>query len=314
MKLPQYINRFIITTIIFISAVHSNAQTGNTLLIDTTVYKIIKVKPSVTNAAITYWDTVHVIYYDPTIKSNKLLLWLTGTNGTTRNVPEAFFKTALEKGYRIISLSFISIPAVAAICRGDNLQTNVNCAADFRRKRIYGDNDFSLIPDQPQDAIVPRLVKLLQYLSKYDAAGNWQQYMEKKSDKPNWKMIAIAGQSQGGGMAEFIAQYENIARVISFSGGWDFSNSTEKKIAGWYFNNNVTPMEKWYATYNIKEQAATSIKEICQALKIPTSHVFALDKPLGDPEASGNANPYHGDGIRNIAYKDIWVDMLGSGL
>ena len=220
----QHINRLILTAIIFTSAGNANAQSGKPQFLDTAVYKIIKVNPSATNTAITNWDTAHIIYYDPTVKNNKLLLWLTGTTGTTNNVPTEFFKTALAQGYRIIALSFISVPAVAQICQGDNLEANSNCAADFRRRRIYGDNDFSLIADQPQDAIIPRLVKLLQYLIKNDAPGNWQEYMTTDKSKPNWKKIAIAGQSQGGGMAQFIAQYENIYKVISFSGGWDYSS------------------------------------------------------------------------------------------
>jgi hypothetical protein len=156
---------------------------------------------------------------------------------------------------------------------------------------------------------------LLQYLSKYDESGNWSQYLEKGMTRPNWSKIAIAGQSQGGGMGQFIAQHENVYRVISFSGGWDYSNSADKMIAGWYFNKNLTPMENWFATYNINESAANSLKDICIALKIPSDHIFALDKPLGNAAAaSANPNPYHGDGIRNTAYQEIWITMLGSGL
>ncbi len=312
----RYIKRFshlILFVIIFSSAGKLAAQTDVFQFLDNTTYKIIEVHPSSTDPAITYWDTAHVAYYDPAISNNKLMLWLTGTNGTTYNIPRDFFVTALEQGYRIIALSFISVPAVARICRGDFLDNNTDCAAEFRRMRIYGDNGFSMIPDQPQDAIIPRFVKLLQYLSKTDPDGNWQQYLDEGTNKPQWSKIAISGQSQGGGMGQFIAQYENIASVISFSGGWDYSNSA-KKIADWYFNENVTPLENWYATYNTNENAANSIKEICIALKIPPDQVFALDKPLrNDSSLAGKSNPYHGDGLHNSAYRPVWIEMLGSG-
>ena len=315
MQYQQLIYRLILFAAILTSADHSNAQPANARFIDSTIYKIIKVKPSTADVSVTYWDSAHVVYYDPKIKNNSILLWLTGTGGTSNNVPTDFFKTALQQGYRVIALSFISVPAVAQLCMGDYLDANSNCAADFRRRRIYGDNDFSLIKDEPQDAIIPRLVKLLQYLTKNDISGNWSLYLEKGMSKANWNKIAIAGQSQGGGMAQFIAQYENILKVISFSGGWDYSNSRDKKIAGWYFNKNVTPMGNWYATYNINEPAANSLKEICDALHIPPDHIFALDKPLGNAAATAsNPNPYHGDGIRNTAYQATWVAMLGNGL
>ncbi len=313
----RYINRFsyfILFAVIFSSTGKLVAQTDIFQFLDSTPYKIIEVHPSSTDPEITYWDTAHVAYYDPAISNNKLMLWLTGTNGTTSNIPRDFFVTALEQGYRIIALSFISVPAVASICRGAYLDNNSDCAAEFRRRRIYGDNDFSMIPDQPHDAIIPRFVKLLQYLSGADPDANWQLYLDEGMNKPQWSKIVISGQSQGGGMGQYIAQYEKLDRVISFSGGWDYSNSDSKKIADWYFNENVTPMEKWYATYNVNENTANIIKEICIALQIPSAQVFALDKPLRDNSSlAGKSNPYHGDGLHNSAYRPVWIEMLGSG-
>jgi hypothetical protein len=116
-------------------------------------------------------------------------------------------------------------------------------------------------------------------------------------------------------MAQYIGKLETVARIISFSGGWDYSDSKQKKIAAWYFNKAVTPMQNWYATYNINEMAANPLKKICTAMQIPAVNVFALDKPLFNATAAKeNANPYHGDGIRNTAYKPIWIKMLGSGV
>jgi hypothetical protein len=314
MKSNQNLYRFIIIALLLLSSTIVNAQTQNPPFIDTIQYKIVRVKPSATNAAIHTWDTAHAVYYDATIKNNKILLWLAGTNGTPLNVPVELFNTALKQGYKIIALSYITIPAVSQLCKQEVLDANAECAADFRRKRIYGDNNFSLIRDEPQDAIIPRFVNLLQWLAKNDSSCNWSQYLNEKGVKPIWNKIAIAGQSQGGGMAAFIGQQESLARVISFSGGWDYSNSKEKKIAGWYFNKNATAMKNWYATYNINEMAATPLKEICTALQIPATHIFAFDKPLLNVNTSKeNTNPYHGDGIRNMVYKSIWITMLGSG-
>jgi hypothetical protein len=283
--------------------------------IDTARYTVLRVKPSTTNAAIHFWDTTHVVYYDPTVASNKILLWLAGTNGTPLSIPRELFATALAQGYRIVALSYITSPAVSQTCVGDVLDANANCAEMFRRKRIYGDNAFSLIGDEPVDAIIPRFVSLLQWLSTNDARGKWSRYLSTDSAKLRWTNIAVAGQSQGGGMAQFIAQRETVARMISFSGGWDYANSKEKKIAPWYANGSVTPMEKWYATFHVNELAAAPLREIYAALRIPLGHVFALDRPLLNANPSTPAaNPYHGEGIRNSAYQPIWRTMLGSGI
>ena len=57
--------------------------------------------------------------------------------------------------------------------------------------------------------------------------------MKLENGEPKWSEIALAGQSQGGGMSAFIAKDHVVARVIDFSGGWDYS--AKGKIAKWYF-------------------------------------------------------------------------------
>lgn len=303
---------FILLLMVSLSA-NLTAQKGNPA-IDFSGYKKILVKPSEADPSVKNWDSAHIVLYDKAIKNNKVLLWLTGTKGSTDHVPQSFFKTALEQGYRIIALSFMSTPGVSQVCKGDYLSENVDCAAEFRRKRIYGDNTFLPIPDQYQDAIIPRLTKLLQYLSKNDKEGAWSQYLNQNTGKPVWSKIAIAGQSQGGGMAEFIAQHESVARIISFSGGWDYSNSRTKKIAGWYSQKLITPPQNVFATYHVKEVAAAELAEICKTLHIPSENVFALDQHIDQPTNKANSNPYHVEGIKNPVYKPIWIKMLGSGL
>lgn len=308
-------NLFISGLILFLQS-FSYAQINTSITqIDTTLYTYLKVKPSQCNTAITQWDTIHAVIYDNRIDNNKILLWLAGTNGTPNNLPADLLNTALEQGYRIIALSYITVPAVSQICIGSNLQSDVDCAEHFRRKRVYGDNDFGLIGDAQQDAIIPRLVALLIWLDTHDAKANWSQYLNKNKGELVWTKIAVSGQSQGGGMAEYLGQNENLARVISFSGGWDYSNSKDKRIASWYSKKNITPMEKWYTTYNKNELAASTIEKINLALNIPFQNNFALDQDLANPEKlTSSNNPYHGDGIRNIKYKSIWKILFGSGL
>lgn len=289
------------------------AQDAAQPAVDTARYKTLRVSPSATNPAIQQWDTTHVVYYDPAVRNNKLLLWMAGTNGTPLRVPAALFNTALAQGYRVIALSYITVPAVARVCKEGALDANVNCAEQFRRQRVYGNGVFPQIDDQAQDAIIPRFVSLLQWLNTNDAAGMWSRYLTADGSTANWENVALFGQSQGGGMAQFIGQRENVARVISFSGGWDYSNSREKKIASWYSRDAVTPLERWFATYHVDENAAAQLLEISTALRIPTGQLFALDKPLRSSASTTSSNPYHGDGIRNPVYRPLWIRMFGSG-
>ncbi|MBV8117519.1 MAG: hypothetical protein JOY69_06960 [Candidatus Eremiobacteraeota bacterium] len=259
-------------------------------------------KPSATDARITNSDVPHVVIYDRAAPAGNLLLFMPGTGGEPPG-PLHFLNGAVAHGYRVISLSYVDTPAVAQVCIGSALAADPQCAEHFRAKRIYGNGGAAPIDDAPQDSIMNRFVKLLQYLENSDPRGGWDRYLS--GDTPIWAHIAVAGQSQGGGMAEFIAQREVVARVVIFSGGWD--RSSWAKIATWYSNKSVTPLDRWFATYNVAEAMAQVLSETYTALGIPASHVFALHLPVRP-----GMKP-HGEGDANPAYEDVWNQMLGSG-
>lgn len=199
----------------------------------------IKVKPSATHPKIIRSDYYHSIFYRKRKQNGKLLLFLTGTGGKPNRSPLHFFETALDEGYQIINLSYINTQSVSTVCMGENLKEDNDCAENFRMKRVFGDNTTYLIPDEYDDAIIPRLTKLLEYLIKEDPHGNWDNYIE--NGNILWNKIAVSGQSQGGGMACMIAKKFEVDKVITFSGGWDKSN--ENEIANWYSNASITPSE-----------------------------------------------------------------------
>jgi len=258
----------------------------------------LKVSPSETDPAITKADESHIILRDGNGGSEHLLLWLTGTGGTPGEGAGPFFKTALANGYRVIGLSYIDTPAVAQICQGGNLKSDSECAAHFRQKRIFGDNATPLIHDKPQDAIVHRLTALLTYLVANDPEGHWDEYLVDR--QPAWRKIVLAGQSQGGGMAAFIAKKYEVAGVIDFSGGWDYS--APNKIATWYSGPSATPTDRWFGTLNANEGAAQAIADSYDALDIPRAHQLILNRP-------SSMTP-HTAGCCDAVYWDIWERML----
>ncbi len=262
---------------------------------------MLTVKPSLTDARITARDFPHVIMYDRAAKPGNLLLFLDGTGGRPPG-PVRFLSRAAERGYRVIYLSYVNTPAVAQVCIGATLLGDPDCARKFREKRIFGNDTTTLIGDAPQDAIMNRFEALLRYLGATDPQGQWGQYLD--TDSPMWSRIAVAGQSQGGGMAEFIAQRRVVARVITFSGGWDLSRPGE--VAGWYHGESVTPPDRWYGTYNVAEPTAKLIWSTYIALGIPAGHTFALNLPAPPGRA-------HGAGVNNPDYQHVWDQLLGNG-
>lgn len=266
-------------------------------------YAVLKIEPSKTDSEIKAANSPHLVVYNPSAKQGKLLLFLPGTGGIAVKGPKELFLTAVNQGYHVINLSYINTPAVARICKGQTLIENSDCTEAFRTKRIYGNNKFSLINDESQDAIVNRLAKLLIYLSEHDKKGNWGAYLE--NGIPIWDQIAVSGQSQGGGMAAFIAKNQLVSRVIDFSGGWDYFAKNE--IAKWYFKSSITPANRWYGIYHVKEPMASTILESYKAMAIPDNQIYPLKLEVREGRKA------HGEGVRNTRYKPQWIEMFSVG-
>lgn len=260
----------------------------------------LEIKPSLTDKSILNVDAAHIVSYALDGPKKKLLLFLPGTRGIPKNGPKLLFKAAMEEGLQVINLSYINTPAVAAICRGENLENDTECARKFREKRIFGTNTTDLIEDEAQDAIVNRLYKLLIYLQENDPKGSWGKYL--KDGEIQWKEIIVSGQSQGGGMAAFIAKKHVVARIISFSGGWDYKS--KGIIADWYTDSSATKLKNWYGTYHVLEPKADAVAKTLEAMKVPKENRYGLDLPV---QANRKA---HGQAIRNVAYKELWRKLF----
>ena len=258
----------------------------------------LRVAPRATDARLAADEPPHWVVYDPAV-AEPLLVWLPGTNGQPEAGPRALFETVREMGYRLIGLSYLDEVAVSQVCIGPRLRAHPNCAAAFRQQRVWGDTTSAPVADKPEDAIVPRLTRLLKRLAEQDPAGQWNDYLE--GDEPRWRRIVLAGQSQGGGMAAYLAKTRAVAGVLMFSGGWD--QAAKGEPAAWYRRASVTPMERWHATYNTQEPQAEALARTYQVLGIAPAQLHALDLTVVRRTA-------HGDGIGNPAYAPLWRQML----
>lgn len=259
----------------------------------------LPVPPQATDARLRADEAPHWIVYDPAV-AEPLWVWLPGTNGRADAAHKALFQTVRDSGFRLISLSYLDGEAVSQVCVGPRLRTHRNCAAAFRQQRVWGDASSAPIADRPEDAIVPRLTRLLKHLVETDPAGQWAGYLD--GDEPRWSRIVLAGQSQGGGMAAYLAQTRSVAGVLMFSGGWD--HGANRELARWYRRPSATPPERWQATYHAEEPTAQTMAQIYRTLGIPADHVHALNLPVMGRMA-------HTEGIGNPAYQPLWREMLG---
>ena len=258
----------------------------------------IFVKPHETDPAIKLAVEPHYVAYDPQVVGAQLFVFIPGTGGRPGRRP--LLDTAIELGYRVISLSYPNTPAVAQICvgSGDRL-----CAAKIRQKRVFGSDETWKIAGTPADSIVNRLARLLQYLAATDKNSRRDEYLS--DGEPRWNRIAVGGQSQGGGMASFLAKRRVVARVITFSGGWDNQGQPgpvrPADVAAWYSTRASTPVGRWFGTYHEQEEHAAAIARTYDALGIPggnvvvfrtpvprgTAHVFGVNNPAMCPSGGG---------------------------
>jgi hypothetical protein len=266
------------------------------------------VRPSETDPAIRRFDEPsYILASARTGPDAQLMLFMTGTGGEPPG-PRTFLAAAANAGYRVISLAYNDRPAVVAYCPRN---PDPSCSENFRRMRLYGDRTLGdgAIDSTPPESIVNRLVKLLQYLDRRHPDGGWAGYLD--NGAPNWRRIVVCGQSQGAGMAAFIAKEHEVARVILFSSPWDFINTGgERKLASWLAAPSKTPPDRWFGGYHARETMADLMAQSYPALKIPPAHIriFNADLPQGS-QPRGN-NSFHGQGIHNPAYSQDWAFFL----
>jgi len=270
--------------------------------------------PSKTDPAIRSFDFPnYVLVNDKTSPRADLLVFLPGTNGKPPG-PLAFLKAAADHGYRVISLAYNDTPAVAVYCPR---RPDPGCSAQFRQRRIYGDGPplEPAIDNTRAESIINRLVKLLIYLEQREPGRGWAQYL--KDGAPNWSRIVLAGQSQGAGMAAFIAKQHVVARVILFSSPWDFyvSKGNGRRLAPWIATPSKTPPERWYGGYHERENMAKLLAPAYAELGIPPDHirVFKRELPAGK-RSKTNKNPYHGEGLFDPIYAKQRAFFLGRSL
>jgi predicted esterase len=275
-----------------------------------------RVLPSETDAAIARFNTANYVVFDPQAPASaNLLLFMTGTGGNPAGVSD-FLDVAAAQGYRAIALAYNDTPAVVALCTSD---PDPACSGRVRQKRIFGEDVTRKIDDTPTESILNRLSKLLAALDRSHPSDGWGQYLEHGA--PNWARIAVAGHSQGAGMAAFIAQRQAVARVILFSSPWDFYGR-DRQMAPWVAAGpGATPAERWFGAYHKKENTAALIARAYRALKIADANIRVMTR---EPSRVVGENPYHVSMVGNgatprqangsPAYTDDWRFLVGSGI
>jgi hypothetical protein len=174
-------------------------------------------------------------YGNPKSTSNNLLfLFLPGSFAVPTQYQMILYQ-ARALGYHVLSLSYanaatngpapISEPDPTKICGDRTLsaQQLLDCWGDLRANRFNGAPETTLpagkdpyvSPSPKVNSVEHRVKQALLYLAQQDS--EWAQFLTPAKDNPLWPSIVVAGHSQGGGLAAFIASKVHVKGVVSFS-------------------------------------------------------------------------------------------------
>ena len=202
------------------------------------------IAPLQTDAAITMALDSHFVSvkHYATLK-NVLFVFLPGTNRQPKDYQGIVHKAA-SMGYHAIGLMYPNRKAVNTLCAPTN---DTTCHRRARLEIVDGIDRHPVIDVNAANAIISRLVKLLQWLDASEPAEHWAQYV--KNGQPDWTKIMVSGHSQGAGNAALIGKYYPVRKVILFS---IVDYLSDKKLADW--EDLPANKEKYYALFNPKDE------------------------------------------------------------
>jgi pimeloyl-ACP methyl ester carboxylesterase len=234
----------------------------------------------------------------------ELFVWIPGSNGHPKG-DSSMLATAATGGYRVIGLQYNDHGTAEHLCGETD---DPECYTRLRQERFEGGMPDASAPNTSAEGIEHRLTMLLKYLTANHPDEGWGQYLD--GDHPAWRKIVLAGHSQGAAMVAYIAKQHEVDRAVLFSGAADGVGHTAatRKWSTWLTEPSKTPMNRWYAEYNAKEQlAAVEPMVYVEMLKIPSSHVleFKLDLPQNTPLVA------HMSVVHDPRYLPCWKWMMG---
>ena len=173
-----------------------------------------------------------------TTASGPLLLFLPATRQEPGSY-RGFLRTASRVGYHVLGLDYWNIGrSVAQTC-----QTDPACYGAVQRNRLDGTHPSSFSKVDAANSVLSRFSAAIQLLQQNDPTGGWGRFLD-DNDRPVWSQIVVAGHSQGGGEAAYIAHRYAVRGALMFSS----PIITDRDVAAsWLGTPGATPVSRMYA-------------------------------------------------------------------
>lgn len=278
------------------------------------------VKPILTDINYAAVQDSHLVVRNTTSNINKLFLFIGGTGSNTQSY-QTISNFAGNLGYDVINLSYPNTVAAASLgSSSDSMVFN-----KYRQEVCYGT---PLSPDVTVDTlncIYTRTIKLINYLNTTYPTQNWNQYLINPSTL-DWSKIAVGGHSQGSGHACYFAKFNDVDRVLMFSGPNDYSNYFSNS-ANWLRTSGVTAMSKHFAYLSLLDEIMPFNKQLINIHGLglyplyDTTYVDISSSPYSNSHClyttqnPGLAILYHNTTTKfSLINNVVWTYMLTSAI
>jgi len=258
----------------------------------------------------------HFVYYSPaSVKQNLLFVFLPGT-GARGGAGKDLNEFAAQMGYHVINLIYPDSIAMAQICK---FGTDKYCYDLLRDELAFGtDRHPALTIDQP-NSIIHRLTVLVKFLQQKYPDENWGQFIEQGQLK--WNKIVLAGQSQGGGHAAYLAKKFEVARVLMFGSPKDYGTYTG--MAEWLKTDFKTHANRFFGFSHTGDNVGCTFEqqvEIFTKMKMgqsddlvdvsKTTFPFQHSRMLTTTKNVPADLVPHNSVYRDTSYSIVWKYML----
>jgi hypothetical protein len=173
-----------------------------------------------------------------------LLLFLPATRARPADY-QLFLSAALRDGYHVLGLDYWNLgKTLSGTCEADP-----HCYGQVQRNRFDGTRPSRFSSVQPAGSIVSRFRDAIAYLDDHDPDGGWGRFVQGDSDIA-WHDIVVAGHSQGGGEAAYIAHIRPVQGALMFSSPVE---SLGSEHAAWMDRPGRTPVARMYAIDDVRD-------------------------------------------------------------
>lgn len=263
-------------------------------------------------------DMPHLAAVNPTVtQQNRLIVFFGGGMSAPINY-RLFTRHAANDGFHVINLRYINNFSLYDRCHLQATASLISeCYFMSRGEVAYGSGtrdwqaNNNIVAINDANSILNRLIKLLAYLNATYPGDGWGQYISGNHDSryqgktPVWSKVILAGHSQGGGFAAYLADEIAVSRVVTLANPRDEVDATTN--AKWISDSiEVTPQADYFgfahadeSRFDIYQRAWAAIGysgsvTLVDGVRPPYGGSHRLATRAPPQEGTTAADPMHG--------------------